>query len=367
MWFWDVLLWAAGQSRTVATGLATEADTALALASDQPIGLAEEVDQALALRAAHVLTLGLATETDTALGATALRTLGFPTETDSALHLAMPIGMPIETDTALSLRPVRIKSIGLAEETDSVLALTLLDGQVEPISFPTETDAALSVVQRILALADESDEALSVLEILTGYWPEDLKPRDIGIYPCASPIGGGVSVKGIEPTIDSGNGYWRIEYGGIPVNTRDRILLWRAIEAYCEGRGRSIIIRIYDGKRAPWPGDPGGPLAAVADAAVAEDATSIAIDATGLAALQVGMGFSAGQNYYRIKAITSTVGNVYTCTIFPPTREAIADGASLEFGQPIMRVKLQDDDGMRLTLAHHRFGEGNVTFIEDMP
>ena len=70
---------------------------------------------------------------------------------------------------------------------------------------------------------------------------------------------------------------------------------------------------------------------------------------------------------HRIEAITSTVGSVYTCTIVPKTREPIASGASLEFDRPLCRVRLASDDAMLLPLRHHRFGEGNITFIEDVP
>lgn len=349
-------------------GLITETDSALSFQQEFQISFVAEVDDALSISPVRSYALGFASETDSALAATAVKHLGIPEEFDSALSLARIITFPTETDTALSLRAIRTWAIGLAEETDSILALTLVDGIAEQIGMATETDSALSVLNRRLALAEETDEALAILALVTDYWPfDDLKPRHIGIHKIASPIGGGTAITKREPTISSGNGFWRIVYGGIPVKTRTQILLWRAMEIKFEGRGASLLIPIYDGKRAPWPGTPGGSLQAVADAAVAAGATSIAIDGTGLAALQAGMHFSAGHYLHRIQAITATVGDVYTCTIWPKTREAIADGAALEFGIPRIRVRLADDDAMRLPLTHHRFGEGNITFIEDVP
>jgi hypothetical protein len=349
-------------------GLVTETDSALALARDQLISFAAEIDTSLSLSAVRAYALGLASETDTALAATPVKHLGMPVETDSALSLAQILTFPTETDTALSMRPVRSYALGLAEETDSALSITLVDGIAEALGLAAETDTALSVLQRIFGMAEETDEALALIAYITDAWPfDDLKPRHIGIHKIASVIGGGRAMTGREPTISSGAGFWRIVYGGIPVKTRTQIRLWRAMEIKFEGRGASIVIPIYDGKRAPWPGTPGGSLQATASAAVAAGATSIAIDATGLAELEAGMGFSAGHYYHRIQSISATVGDVYTCTIWPKTREEIAINAPLEFGQPIMRVRLADDDAMRLPLTHHKFGEGNITFIEDVP
>ncbi len=79
------------------------------------------------------------------------------------------------------------------------------------------------------------------------------------------------------------------------------------------------------------------------------------------------MGFSAGQYYYRIESLTGPVASVYTCTIFPPTREAIVSGATLEFGMPVLRVRLEDDIGFNLPLHLLKRGDGNVVFVEDMP
>lgn len=357
-----------GGDITVEIGLAAETDAALALQTEFLLSFAAELDSAISITPVRTYALGLASETDSALAATAVKHLGIPEEFDSALSLARIITFPTETDTALSLRAIRAWAIGLAEETDSALAMGSALGIAEQIGMASETDSALSVLLQRLSLAEETDEALAILALITDYWPfDDLKPRQIGIHKIASPIGGGTAITKREPTISSGNGFWRIVYGGIPVKTRTQILLWRAMEIKFEGRGASILIPIYDGKRAPWPGTPGGSLQAVADAAVAAGATSIAIDGTGLAALQAGMHFSAGHYLHRIQAITATVGDVYTCTIWPKTREAIADGAALEFGIPRIRVRLADDDAMRLPLTHHRFGEGNITFIEDVP
>lgn len=133
--FW--MLPAAGGGASGPTGLATETDTALALAAVdiRPAGLATETDTALALSAPN--GVGLATETDTALALAAVdvRAVGLVSEADSALALAAvqraATGLAVETDTAFALFAVGPMPVGLAIETDFALAL-LPGGQPVP-------------------------------------------------------------------------------------------------------------------------------------------------------------------------------------------------------------------------------------------
>lgn len=317
------------------------------------------------------LALGLATETDSAFELTPtdlIVIVGIAEETDTAFVVShLLLGLTLETDTALSCTPVRTKAVGLATETDSALAVTLSSGQTIVLGLATETDSALSILLRRLVLPVETDTALPVQALQTSYWPfDDLKPRHIGIHPVASPIGGGVALTGREPTINSGAGYWHIAYGGVYVKTRAQVYLLRAMESRFEGRGRSILVYIYDGKRAPWL-TVGDAITAAANAAVAQGATAINILATSAGELLVGQFFSVGHSLYLIKTISGPVANVYTCTIWPETREAIASGASLEFKRPKIRVRLRDDAGLAMQLRLLRFGDVNVEFVEDVP
>ncbi len=279
------------------------------------------------------------------------------------------LGLATETDTALSITPERTYTLGLATETDSALSATLLAGDVVPLGLATETDTALSVQMLRLGLATETDTAFPILPLQTSRWPyDDLKPRHIGIYPVAAPIGGGVALTGKEPVIDSGAGYWRFAYGGVYVKNRAQVLKMRQVEALLEGRGRPLLIYVFDGKRAPWPGGvAGSTITVTANAAVAQGATSIALNATAADELLVGHGFSAGHCYYLIKAISGPVGSVYTATIWPKTREAIASGAALEFARPICRVRLAHDGDAAMMLRLLKFGDVNLEFVEDAP
>lgn len=216
----------------------------------------------------------------------------------------------------------------------------------------------------VLGAGAETGDGGSSPELADEIWPfDDLKPRHIGIHLVSAPIGGGVALTGREPTIDSGAGYWRIVLGGIPVKTRANILIWRGIEASLEGRGRTIAIPIYDGKRAPWPDLPGGDIDAESVGDVPEGTTTIHILPVNIADLEVGMHFSVGHRLYRITEM-NTESSVVTCTIRPKAREAIPDGSALEFRRPLCMVRLADDLGMSLPLDGHKRGEATVEFVE---
>lgn len=195
-------------------------------------------------------------------------------------------------------------------------------------------------------------------------WPfDDLKPRHIGIYPVFANIGGGVSLTGKEPVTTSAGGYWRFVLGGIPVKTRTNILKWREIEGKLEGRGKTIAIPLYDGKRAPWPGTPGGTIAAETVTEVAEGATGLQILLTNIGDLHEGMHFSVVHRAYRIIRIDGQ-SDVFDCTIWPPLRHAIQAGTALEFRRPVCMVRLADDLGMSLDLDGLKRGEATVEFVE---
>lgn len=195
-------------------------------------------------------------------------------------------------------------------------------------------------------------------------WPfDELKPRHIGIHPCVSPIGGGVALTGKEATIDSGAGYWRIVLGGIPVKTRANILLWRGLEAECEGRSRTFAITIPDGKRAPWPGTPGSAIDAESADGVAAGSTGVQIVPLNMADPEVGMGFSVADRYYQITRVDGESA-VFDCIFWPPAREAWPAGQTLEFRRPLCRVRLASDDGMSLELDGHKRADQTVEFVE---
>lgn len=289
-------------------------------------------------------------------------TASLPTATVSAPGISATLGIAIETDSALAL-----DVLGVATEIDSGLAASVL--RTYDVGLASEIDAALgaAVVRTYpVGLAEEIDVALGARPLTIYLWPyTDLKPRHIGIYPCAATLGGGVALTGKEPAIESGAGFWKIFYGSVRLRDLAARLKWREFEAILEGRGKMIVIPIYDGKRAPWPGGvAGGPIDIEADAAAAAGDTSIDLLVNSAANPEVGMHFSAGYWLYRLKTVTDMGGGVFRCAIWPKLRAAIASGDALEFARPVLRARLETDDAMALDLNLLRFGDPDVSFVE---
>lgn len=173
-WFWleDETSWvgtAAGASG--ATGLATEADSALALAAKQVLatGQSSETDTALGLAAKQILATGLASETDTALALAArqITAAGFASETDTAQALApkqiAAVGLATDTDTALALSSSGSAPTGLAIDTETALARAGV--QIRPVGLSLEVEQALAlsaVSIRVAGLAVETDMSLAL-------------------------------------------------------------------------------------------------------------------------------------------------------------------------------------------------------------
>lgn len=151
---------AAGTSPvTTPVALATEADTALALApvGRRPVDLATESDTALQLPAVGIRPLSLAVETDSALA--------LPAVTIAAS--ATPAALATETDSALALTAVGIRPVSLAVEADTALALPAVAVIIAgaPVGLAVETDTAIALPAvgiRAVALAVEADTALAL-------------------------------------------------------------------------------------------------------------------------------------------------------------------------------------------------------------
>lgn len=159
---------------TVSIGLASEADTALALtrSKEDGLGLASSTETAPAVTRAKLLTLGLATETSTAPAVTRTKagTLGLTAETDTSAPLVTAktrtTGLAVETDsaTAVSISTAIGVTLGVATETDTAAAL--VNSKAPPaLGLTTETDTAPAVTRTkssTVALATEADTAPAV-------------------------------------------------------------------------------------------------------------------------------------------------------------------------------------------------------------
>ena len=163
--------------QTIAAGLATEADSALAIAGSaktKAIGLATSAESALAVTALRTRLAGLATEADSAFAiAGSLKELlaGLATEADSALAIAgstkvLVAGLATETDSALAVTvsSVKIVVVGLATEADSAFAIAG-SAKIKVAGLSTEADSALAAIANRALTAGLSTEADSALAI----------------------------------------------------------------------------------------------------------------------------------------------------------------------------------------------------------
>lgn len=206
----------------------------------------------------------------------------------------------------------------------------------------------------------------------------DLAPRSLA---------GPSSVSGKSQVVSSDAGIWKIQLGSVLVRNRNAVLAHRALAALLEGRLNPILIPLC---RA-WQPVPDGAVAAglygavphsddaffsddsgyvgtvidvVAAANAAVRATSMTVTVNYAGDIQPGQHFSVGDGrLYRVRTFNSATGAM---TFRPPLREAVSAGDRLEFDDPVVRVRLQEDNGMDLELAMRRFGSPTVSFVEDV-
>lgn len=226
---------------------------------------------------------------------------------------------------------------------------------------------------------------------MTILWPlRVLTPVDVSVDLQANPISGGPSMSGGMQFIQSDAGYWTISYGSVAIHTPQQVKLWRAIAGMLSGPVVPIMVPAFD-KRAPWPLDEAGNEIRTYgdipfdDCTLFDDGTGFyqpVIDATagtasaGATSLDITMNygsepesgqfFSVGERLYQIVTVDDSAAPLYTCTVTPPLREAIAADATCDFDNPACRMRLASAGEMKLTLASARFGSPTVNFIEDL-
>lgn len=244
----------------------------------------------------------------------------------------------------------------------------------------------------------------------TIYWPglraspQLLVPRQARLQAMAQTIASGPAIGGAEQSIGNTPGRWKLTLSEIPLATPLAINTWTQIERTLQGRSNTVGMPVYEYTRAPWPLHPitGRPLTLVSQLAALNKAypgnpllegvdfsgwtdviqavsvgdtpagaMSITIEVTFGAALKGWETFGYSEKVYGISAITGT-GLIsgfptYTCNVWPPVRTDIPNGSALEFDDPVLRCRLETDDGMALKdgLDLHRFALASVTMVED--
>lgn len=186
-----------------------------------------------------------------------------------------------------------------------------------------------------------------------------------------------------------GGGFWTVALNDIQLWDRTQPLLWRAVRQLANGGVTPLVVSRSD-QLQPWPNgvisygaigfsdtalfsDGTGfeqPVIDVATVgAAALRATSLQLVLLNSGALLGGEAFSIehptfGWRMYEIATVTATDATRATVTFNPPLREAVADGAAVEFDRPRCVMKLQTSSAMDLTLTVLPNSRGTAKFVE---
>lgn len=160
-------------AKQVALGVATAGNTAGAITAvkSSPVGVAQASDTALPIATDLAASLGLAQESNTAfmVDVAKLSSLGFAVEADTALAVAAskqsPFGLAQSSDAALDITTLRVAALGVAGESDAALPITVDGSQVVPLGVALAADTALATntTKNIaLGVATEAATAFSI-------------------------------------------------------------------------------------------------------------------------------------------------------------------------------------------------------------
>ncbi len=182
-----------------------------------------------------------------------------------------------------------------------------------------------------------------------------LTPQDITVEIVSPTVSPGRSLSGREMVIQPDAGCFRVTLHGIPVWTNAQLLLWREYESALNGRVGTCCVPLYEAKLSSTP------IAATLGANAAIGAVRLTINQTTGSTIRAGMHFQAGERAYRLVSGSGTAWKVW-----PPLRNAITSGTSLNFNDPRLRCRLSRDDAMDILLELLRFGRVTVNFVEDV-
>lgn len=225
---------------------------------------------------------------------------------------------------------------------------------------------------------------------MTIRWPEKvLRPQSVAFDIAPRTVAGPSTVAGASQVIASSAGIWTAQFANVVVNSRDRVIAWRAIAALLEGRLGSILVPLCRGYQPvpagaveaglydPVPHDDDayfdddtGYVGQVIDvqltAGIAVGGTSGSIAVTYAGTIQPGQHFSLGDYLYRLKTVVWTSETVANITFTPPLREAAVTADSLNFDDPVVKMRLATDQEMDMLLDGRRLAYPTVNFVEDI-
>lgn len=199
----------------------------------------------------------------------------------------------------------------------------------------------------------------------------------------ANVISGGVALNGEESIIvTDGGGRWVAEYQDAPLNTREKVMSWRAQRALLNGGTRPVIFPICDARHQPVAGKvrvphsdgtsfdddtlySGGDCSVFAASSEPLGRTWMTINPVALGKPLIGgEKFSIDHPTWRDRLYEIYFIEGDFIKFRPRLREAVPAGTELNFSNPRCVMRLSGE--MPAPLSGPRFASGSITLVEDM-
>lgn len=211
-----------------------------------------------------------------------------------------------------------------------------------------------------------------------------LNPDPISVGIRAKVISGGTALNDDETVVQTdAGGRIEIAYGEMDLDDPLARRVWGVWADYLAGGARVVLVPIANLELAPIP--PGAsstfgsnddyfatswgfsPAYVIANTVgdTALHSTTIMIEVTQGEALQPDTWFGIGVRSHKIRRILSHVGDQYEVEISPPTREAIADGTSVDFDWPVVQCRAALGQDLIPSISQGKYGTVSVAFVED--
>lgn len=221
-------------------------------------------------------------------------------------------------------------------------------------------------------------------------WPSVLKPQEVLFHLESQSRSGGQSTSGIEQVVTSLAARWRASIR-IAITNDAQILAARAFVSRLGGRVGTVLVPVFDARRASWPVDAYGralhpgftrdktldgtayedpaiptesEIVAEASVGAAIRTSQVAINVVQGEPLLAGQYFGVGNYLHLITEIVSAVGTIQTVNFVPSLRVAVSAAAILTLTRPLCEMRLAADSVGELALRNLRFGQLDLEFVE---
>jgi len=197
---------------------------------------------------------------------------------------------------------------------------------------------------------------------------------------------GGRSLGGIERTVRTDRGYWRISLNDVSVRSPTMRRAWNAIRTGLGGKSGLVVVPCWSFDSAPYASGHREPAiflphdddtlfdddTAYYEGAIhIEMATDAPLSATVVtlrlvdAATAEGIRFSYQHALYETGPIIEQIsGDTFRVPVFPAIQRAIPADAWLEVDNPTCLCHMADDRGMDLSLSNVEIDSATVEFVQ---